>query len=58
MKSITNTSLQSWNLPFRTPQGVKTFFLTPKKTIKVPASYLTEDVIRYQQRNLIKIQDI
>jgi len=59
MKSITNTSLQSWSLPFRTPDGtVQSFFLTPNKTIKVPASYITEDVIRYQQRNLIRIKNI
>ena len=58
MKSITNTSLQSWSLPFRTPEGVKTFYLTPKQTIKVPASYLTDDVIRYQQRNLITIKNV
>jgi len=58
MKSITNTSLQSWSLPMRTPEGIKTFYLTPRQTVKVPASYLTEDVVRYQQRNLIKIQDV
>ena len=42
----------------RTPEGIKTFYLTPRQTVKVPASYLTEDVFRYQQRNLIKIQDV
>ena len=42
----------------QTPKGIKTFCITPRQTIKVPASYLTEDVIRYQQRNLIKIQDV
>jgi hypothetical protein len=58
MKSITNTSLQSWSLPFRTSEGIKSFFLTPRQTIKVPTSYLTEDVVRYQERNLIKIKDV
>lgn len=57
MKQITNTSLQSWSLYFRTEKGVKSFYITPKQTIKVPASYITEDVIRYQARNLISIKN-
>ena len=57
MKSITNTSLQSWSLPLRTPKGVQDFYLTPKETIKVPASYITDHVIRFQLRNLIAIRD-
>mgnify|MGYP003149725858 CR=1 FL=1 len=57
MKQITNTSLQSWSLYFQTEEGVKPFFLMPKQTVKVPASYITEDVIRYQQRNLIAIKN-
>lgn len=57
MKLITNTSLQSWNLPLRTEAGNKGFYLMPKQSIKVPASYITEDVIRYQQRNLIAIKN-
>ena len=57
MKQITNTSLQSWNLYLQTEEGAKSFFLTPKQTIQVPASYITEDGIRYQQRNLISIRN-
>ena len=57
MKSVTNTSLQSWSLPFRTEKGVKDFYLTPKQTIKVPASYITDHVIRFQKRNLISIKN-
>ena len=57
MKLITNTSLQSWSLPLRTEKGVKSFYITPRQTIKVPASYITEDVIRYQQRSLIAIRN-
>ena len=57
MKQITNTSLQSWSLPFQTPVGVQQFYITPKQSVKVPASYITEDVIRYQQRNLITIKN-
>jgi hypothetical protein len=57
MKLITNTSLQSWSIPLSTEKGVKEFFITPKQTIKVPASYLNEYVIRYQNRNLISVRN-
>jgi hypothetical protein len=58
MKSVTNTSLQSWSIPFTTPQGVEEIYLSPRQTIKVPASYINEYVIRYQTRNLISIRNI
>jgi hypothetical protein len=57
MKTITNVSLQSWSLPLRTPKGVEDYYLNPKQTITVPASYITDHVIRYQQRNLIAIKN-
>lgn len=57
MKQITNVSLQSWSLPLKTPNGVEDFYLSPRQTITVPASYITDHVIRYQQRNLISIKN-
>ena len=57
MKQITNTSLQSWSLPFRTPQGVKSYYLMPKQVIKVPASYITDHVMRFEKRKLIAIRN-
>jgi len=57
MKIIMNTSLQSWSLPLRTGAGVKSYYLKPSESIQVPASYITEDVIRYQQRSLITIRN-
>ena len=57
MKVITNTSLQSWNLPLRTQEGVQGYYLKPDESIEVPASYITDHVIRYQDRNLIAIRD-
>ena len=57
MKVITNTSLQSWSLPFRTSKGIESRYIKPRETVKVPASYITEHVIRYQQRNLITIKN-
>jgi hypothetical protein len=57
MKIITNTSLQSWNLPLRTPEGIRHHYLTPGSSIQVPASYLTEYIARYQQRQLISVMN-
>ena len=57
MKIITNPSLQSWSLPFKTPLGLKSYYLQPNETIQVPTSYITEDVIRYQQRQLIALRN-
>ena len=57
MKIITNTSLQSWSLPFKTPLGLKSYYLQPNESIQVPTSYITEDLIRYQQRQLIALRN-
>jgi|11BtaG_2_1085332.scaffolds.fasta_scaffold82757_2 hypothetical protein len=57
MKRLTNTSLQSWNIYLQTEEGVKSFYLAPEQSIQVPASYITDDVIRYQQRSLISIKN-
>lgn len=57
MKKITNVSLQSWSLPLRTEKGIKEQFLQPKQSITVPASYLTDYCIRYQERKLITIKN-
>ena len=56
-KIITNTSLQSWSLPFQTSKGIENCYLSPSETVKVPSSYITDHVIRYQQRNLITIKN-
>jgi len=58
MKQVTNTSLQSWSLPFTTPEGVKSIYLTPKQSVTVPSAWITEYIIRYQQRSLISIKNV
>ena len=57
MKTITNTSLQSWSIPLRTPAGIRHYYLTPNSSIQVPSSYITEYVGRYQQRRLIVVNN-
>ena len=57
MKTITNTSMQGWSLPVRTPEGVKSHYLSPRSSVKVPDSYLTDHIKRFAQRQLITIQN-
>lgn len=57
MKIITNRSLQSWSLPLRTEKGVEDVYLSPRQSIKVPDTYITDHVIRFQERRLITIQN-
>jgi len=57
MKIIMNTSLQSWSLPFRTEAGVKHYYLKPSESVQIPASYITDNVIRYEERRLITIRN-
>jgi hypothetical protein len=57
MKIITNRSLQAWSLPLRTPAGVKMHYLTPRDSVQVPASYITDHVLRFQERRLITIKN-
>lgn len=57
MKSITNVSLQAWSIPMRTSSGLEDRYLEPRQTIVVPASYITETAIRYQDRQLIAIKN-
>ena len=57
MKVIMNTSLQSWSLPFKTKTGVQSYYLKPSESVKVPASYLTQNVITHEKRKLITIRN-
>ena len=57
MKSITNVSLQSWSIPVRTREGLEDRYIEPRQTIVVPASFITQTAIRYQDRNLIAIKN-
>lgn len=57
MKIIMNTSLQSWSLPLRTESGIKHYYLKPSESVEIPASYITDHVIRYEKRSLITIRN-
>ena len=42
MKSITNDSLQSFEIYLKYPTGTKSVFIEPKQTIVVPANSITK----------------
>ena len=55
MKVIKNQSLQSFQVFFTTPKGTESFRIFPKKSIVVPESYITEQVLTMAKRKLLKI---
>jgi len=57
MKIVTNTSMQSWSLPLRTPEGIKSHYLAPNSSVKIPDSYVTDHMQRFAQRQLISIKN-
>jgi len=57
MKSITNSSLQSFEIHFATPKGNTSHWLKPRETIVVPLSYITEQVKNMQRMRLLRVRD-
>ena len=56
MKSITNDSLQGFEVHFKTPKGVTPHWLKPKETIVVPTSYITTQIKNMQQMRLLRVK--
>lgn len=57
MKSITNDSLQTFEIYLSWPKGVSSVRLRPKHSIVVPASAITEQCKVLFRRKLIKIRE-
>ena len=57
MKSITNTSIQSFEIYFKTDKGPETYWLQPQETIVVPTSYITEQVNILMRRRILRVQN-
>ena len=57
MRSITNDSLQSFEVYFRTPKGAKSHWLAPRETIVVPKSYITEQIENMQRMRLLRVKN-
>jgi len=57
MKSITNESLQGFEIHISTPTGTITRWLKPKETIVVPTFYITEQVKNMQKMQLLRLKN-
>ena len=57
MKSITNTSIQSFEIYLITSKGPEVYWLRPQETIVVPAKYLSEQVNTLVQRRILRVQN-
>jgi hypothetical protein len=55
MLSVTNTSLQGFNVPFNTGKTVVEFYIPPKKTIKVPDSYTSIVLDNLLKRKMVRV---
>lgn len=58
MKSITNTSLQCFEIYLDFPEGTKTVFLKPKHTVVVPAMALSRQCMVMSKRKQLKIKSV
>jgi len=57
MKTITNVSLQGFEIYFNTEKGSQTYWLKPKEYLTVPQNYLTPQVKNLVSRRQLKIQE-
>jgi hypothetical protein len=55
MKSIRNTTLQGFTVPFKTPKGLQEVFIKPKTTIEVPDSYTSTVLDNLVKRRMFKL---
>ena len=55
MKAIKNISMQGSNISFRTPEGVRNFFLPPKKEVNVPTRWSSKVVDNLVKRRMIRV---
>lgn len=55
MKIVRNVSMQGLSIPFGTPEGVKSLFLAPKKSIEVPDNWKSKIAENLVHRRMVKI---
>jgi hypothetical protein len=55
MKVIKNISMQGLSIPFATPDGVKSFFLTPKQQVEVPDKWKSKVAENLVHRRMVKM---
>jgi hypothetical protein len=58
MKSITNTSLQTFEIYLDYPKGVKTIFLKPHETFIVPSGAISRQCRVLSKRRILTIKSV
>ena len=58
MKSITNTSLQTFEIYLDYPTGVKTIFLKPRETFIVPSGAISRQCRVMSKRKILTIKSV
>jgi len=58
MKSITNTSLQTFEIYLNYPTGIKTVFLKPHETFIVPSGSISRQCIVMSKRKILTIKSV
>jgi hypothetical protein len=57
MKSITNTSIQSFEIYFTTDKGPESYWLQPQETVVVPQSYFSDQIRLLTKRRILRVQN-
>lgn len=55
MLSVTNTSLQGFNVPFYDGKTIVEFYIQPKKTIRVPDFYTSVVLENLIKRKMVRV---
>ena len=57
MNTLSNLSLQGFEIYLFTEQGAETYWLQPDEHVTVPSSYISPQIKLLADRRLIKIQE-
>jgi len=55
MKQVTNASFQSLTVFFRTPTGVKSYWMQPGETKVIPESYVSQHIKKLVKRRQLSV---
>lgn len=58
MTSVTNTSLQSFEIYLNTEKGAKTHWLKPQETLVIPNHYISSQLENLIKRRICRVQNI
>jgi len=58
MVRLINLSLQGFNIFLKTPTGPSSFWLTPKETVMIQESNVSDQIKRMVKRRLLKLERV